>query len=295
MNKLTGIFPPIPTPFVDNELAVDKLELNISKWNQTGLRGYVVFGSNGESVFLTRDEKVKLIGVVKQHASPDKVIIAGTGSESIKDTISLSNDIAELGADYALVVTPSYYKSEMKHNSFIKYFTMVADAVKIPVILYNVPKFTGVDIQAETVAQLAEHPNIVGIKNSTENMRQIIEFVSGTPDDFSVIAGTASVLYNGLTSGATGGILALANITPGECVRIQELVDAGKLKEALSLQQRLIPLNKAVTSQYGVAGLKAAMDMLGYFGGEPRAPLLALGEGERENIRIIISRSDVLK
>jgi len=291
MNKLTGIFPPIPTPFVDNEVAVDKLELNITKWDQTGLRGYVVLGSNGESVFLTREEKVKLIGAVKQYASPDKVIIAGTGSESIKDTISLSNDIAELGADYALVVTPSYYKSEMKHDSFIKYFTTVADAVKIPVILYNVPKFTGVDIQAETVAQLAEHPNIVGIKNSTENLRQIIEFVSGTPDDFSVLAGTASVLYNCLTSGAVGGIVALANIAPGECVRIQELVDAGKLQEALALQQRLIPVNQAVTSQYGVAGLKAAMDMLGYFGGEPRLPLMKLGEDGKEKLHNILIKS----
>jgi len=294
MSILTGIFPPIPTPFIDDELAVDKLQLNISKWNTTGLRGYVVMGSNGEGVFLTRDEKLKLTEAVKKYASDEKLVIAGTGSESIKETISLTNEVADLGADYALVVTPSYYKSEMKHDSFVTYFTKVAEAVRVPVILYNVPKFTGVDIQAETVAELAEHPNIAGIKNSTENLRQIIEFVTGTPDDFAVLAGTASVLYNGLTSGAVGGIVALANIAPDECVRIQKLVDTGKLQEALALQQRLIPVNKAVTSQYGVPGLKATMDMLGYFGGEPRKPLRKLGESERNSLRIILENSDML-
>ncbi len=294
MSKLSGIFPPIPTPFVGGELAPDKLAFNIAKWNETAIRGYVVFGSNGESVFLTRDEKVTLIESVKENAGPEKVIIAGTGSDSIKDTVSLTNEVADLGADYALVVTPSYYKSEMNHDSFVMYFTMVADAVKIPVIVYNVPKFTGVDMEVETVAQLSEHRNIAGIKNSTENMRQLIEFVTNTPDDFSVIAGTASVLYNGLISGATGGIIALANIAADDCVNIQKLVEAGKMPEALVLQERLIPVNKAITSQYGVAGLKAAMDMLGYFGGEPRAPLMTLEDGVKENIRRILSRSDLL-
>ncbi len=294
MNKLSGIFPPIPTPFVNGELAVDKLELNISKWNQTGLRGYVVMGSNGEAVFLTHNEKLKLTEAVKKHASPGKLLIAGTGSESIKETISLTNEVAGLGADYALVVTPSYYKSEMNHESFVTYFTMVADAVKIPVILYNVPKFTGVDMQAETVAQLADHPNIAGVKNSTENIRQLFEFATSTPDDFAVLAGTASVLYNGLTSGAAGGIVALANIAPDECVQILRLVESGKLPEALTLQQRMISVNNAVTSQYGVAGLKAAMDMLGYFGGDPRAPLLPLGEREKEVLKLIITKAGLV-
>ncbi len=177
MKQLKGIMPPITTPFVNGELSIDKLEFNIKRWNETGLTGYVVMGSNGESVFLTRDEKLKLVEMTKKSASPDKLIIAGTGSDSIKETISLSNESAERGADFALILTPSFYKSEMKHNAFIKYFTAVADAIKIPVIIYNVPKFTGVDIEAESVAKLSEHPNIVGIKNSSENVRQNNEFV----------------------------------------------------------------------------------------------------------------------
>jgi 4-hydroxy-2-oxoglutarate aldolase len=294
MKTLTGIFPPIPTPFLDGELAPDKLALNIGKWNKTELRGYVVFGSNGESVFLTREEKLRMVAEVKRYASDDKIIIAGTGSESIKETVSLTNEAAGLGADYALVVTPSYYKSAMNHEALVTYYTMVADAVTIPVILYNVPKFTGVDIQAETVAKLAGHPNIAGVKNSTENIRQLIEFVARTSPDFAVIAGTASMLYGGFLTGASGGIVALANIAPDQCVRIQQLVASSKLDDALVLQQQLIPVNTAVTSRYGVAGLKAAMDLLGYFGGDPRAPLLPVVEKEREILKNVLIGAGLL-
>ncbi|MBS3945725.1 MAG: dihydrodipicolinate synthase family protein [Melioribacter sp.] len=288
MKQLKGIMPPITTPFVNGELAADKLEFNINRWNKTGLTGYVVMGSNGESVFLTRDEKLKLVEITKKSASPDKLIIAGTGSDSIKETISLSNESAERGADFALILTPSFYKSEMKHNAFIKYFTAVADAVKIPVIIYNVPKFTGVDIEAETVSKLSEHQNIVGIKNSSENVRQNNEFVFSTDNNFSVIVGTASMLYSGFTSGCAGGILALANIAPDQCVAIQNHIEKGNLKEALEIQNRMIPVNKAVTAKFGVAGLKAAMDMLGYFGGEPRAPLSPLNEKSMEELKQIL-------
>jgi 4-hydroxy-2-oxoglutarate aldolase len=294
MKSLTGIFPPIPTPFLNDELALDKLEFNISIWNTTGLNGYVIMGSNGEAAFLTRDEKLKLTSTVKEAAASDKLIIAGTGTDSIRETIALTNEVAACGADYALVLTPSFYKSEMKHDSFISYFTKIADAVKIPVIIYNVPKFTGVDIQAETIAQLAEHRNIAGVKNSTENLRQTVEFVAAVPDTFAVLVGTASVLYNGLTSGAVGGIIALANIAPEECVHIKKLIAAGMLPDALTLQKRVIPVNKAVTTQYGVAGLKAAMDMMGYSGGEPRAPLMPLNTNEKENLKKILMNADLL-
>lgn len=294
MKKIHGIMPPIITPFVNGELAIDKLEFNINKWNKTELSGYVVMGSNGESVFLTRDEKLKLVEAVKKFSSEDKLIIAGTGSDSIKETIALTNDAAERGADFALVLTPSFYKSEMKHTSYVKYFTMVADAVKIPVIIYNVPKFTGVDIEVETVAELSGHPNIAGIKNSSENSRQNTEFVSNTKKDFAVIVGTASMIFSGVTCGAVGGIVALANIAPNECVQIQKLIANGKLNEALELQQKMIPVNKAVTAKYGVAGLKAAMDMLGYFGGEPRAPLAAIADSEKVNLKKIITNAGLM-
>ncbi len=294
MKKLYGIMPPIATPFINDGIALNKLSENFSRWNKTGLSGFVVMGSNGESVFLTRDEKLKLVEAVKKNITDDKLLIAGTGSDSIKDTISLSNDAANLGADYALILTPSFYKSEMKPAAYIKYFSAVADQTKVPVIIYNVPKFTGVDIEAETVAKLSEHENIAGIKNSSENIRQTTEMIDQTREDFAVIAGTASVLYAGITAGSVGGILALANIAPDECVQIQKLVEAGDHSKAIELQKKMLPVNKAITAKYGVAGLKAAMDMLGYFGGEPRAPLSKLGDEDKQHLKQILVNAELL-
>lgn len=295
MKHLKGIMPPIATPFINDEVAYDKLVGNFSKWNKTGLNGYVVMGSNGESVFLIRDEKLKLVEEVKKNIPDEKLLIAGTGSDSIRETISLSNDAADRGADFALILTPSFYKSEMKSAAYIKYFFAVADKTKIPVIIYNVPKFTGVDIEAETLAKLSEHKNIVGIKNSSENIRQTTEMIDQTPEEFVTIIGTASVLYPGLSAGAVGGILALANIAPNECVQIQKLVEDGKHTGALELQKRMLPVNKAITAKYGVAGLKAAMDMLGYFGGEPRAPLSKLNDADKEQLKQILLTAELLK
>lgn len=292
---IKGIMPPITTPFEHGEVAYDKLAQNTARWNKTGLTGYVVMGSNGESAFLTREEKLKLVEVTKRNLGSGKLIIAGTGSDSIKETILLSNGAADRGADYVLVLTPSFYKDQMKSGAFVRYFTEVADSIKIPLIIYNVPKFTGVNIEVNAVSKLSAHGNIVGLKNSSENVAQTAEILEYVPKDFSVLVGTASVLYPGLAAGATGGILALANIAPEECIKVQKLFDAGRHDEASRLQGKLIPLNKAVTSKYGVPGLKAAMDMLGYFGGEPRSPLISLGSAEREDIKSILKTTRLLE
>lgn len=295
MKNLRGIMPPIATPFFEGELALDKLEFNIHLLNSSPISGFVVMGSNGESVFLTRDEKLKLIETTKKHAAKDKLIIAGTGSDSIKETISLSNAAADLGADFVLVLTPSFYKSEMKPDAFIKYFESVANKINIPLIIYNVPKFTGVDIDTQTVVKLSYHPNIAGIKNSSENIRQTTEIISLADKNFKVIIGTASVLFAGISAGAHGGILALANIAPNECVDIQNLTEQKKFDEALEIQKKLIPVNNAVTNGYGVAGLKAAMDMIGFYGGVPREPLLPLNEENKKNLMAVLFSAGLIK
>ena len=289
-----GIFPPITTPFINEVITLEKLAENISKWNKSDLAGYVVLGSNGESTFLTKEEKLTLIENVKKNAARDKIVIAGTGSDSIKETISLTNDAAAKGADYALILTPSFYKEKMDSHSFIKYFNEVADNIDIPLIIYNVPKYTGVNIEASAVTKLSEHPNIIGLKNSSENTAHLAEIIHDSKEDFSTFVGTASVLLPGLCAGAVGGILALANIAPNECIKILELFNDGKLVEARKLQGKLIPVNKAVTGKYGVAGLKAAMDMLGYFGGDPRSPLNKLNKNELEDMKKILAKADLL-
>jgi 4-hydroxy-2-oxoglutarate aldolase len=291
-DTLKGIYPPLTTPFIDDEVSFDKFLENLIKYEIKILSGYVLFGSNGESVFLTREEKLKLITTIRKHTN--RKIIAGTGLDSIKETISLTNDAAEAGADYALIITPSFFKSEMKHHTFLNYFTRVADSVMIPVILYNVPKFTGVNIEVETIVELSSHPNIIALKDSTEISSRISELAANVHTDFRLIVGTASVLFSGLSSGAVGGILALANIAPDECIQIYNLMREKNFERALEIQNRMIPVNRAVTAKFGVAGLKAAMDMMGYFGGNPRLPLEPLNEAQLIELKMILKKASLI-
>ena len=291
---LKGIYTPLTTPFVRDVVAYNKLIENLKKYNQKALAGYVVLGSNGESVYLTKEEKLKLIGTVREHSN-NKVLIAGTGLESIKETIDLTKEASKNGADYALIVTPSFYKAGMNHRAFLDYYTTVADSVSIPLIIYNVTKFTNVNIDIETIAKLSEHPNIAGIKNSSENIAEINATIYNTPNDFNVLVGTGSVLLYGLISGAVGGILALANIAPSECVKIFNLFNEGKLNEAEKIQSRMNAVNKAITATYGIAGLKASMGLLGYFGGQPRKPLQPLTSAKMKKLKPILLKAKLLK
>jgi len=291
---LKGIYPPLTTPFVRDVVAYNKLIENLKKYNQKDLSGYVVLGSNGESVFLTKEEKLKLISTVREH-SKNKTLIAGTGLESIKETIDLTNEAAKNGADYALIITPSFYKVAMNHKALLNYYTAVADSISIPLIIYSVTKFTNVNIEIETIAKLAEHPNIIGIKNSSENIAEINATIYNTPNDFNVLVGTGSVLLYGLISGAVGGILALANIAPDECIKIFDLFSEGKLNEAEEIQSRMHAVNKAITATYGVAGLKASMGLLGYYGGQPRKPLQPLTSSKMKKLKPILLKAKLLQ
>ena len=290
---LKGVYPPLTTPFVDDEVSFDKLIENLLKFETKMLAGYVLFGSNGESVFLTREEKLQLVKITREHT--DRIILAGTGLDSIKETISLTNEVAEKGASYALIITPSFFKTEMKHKAFLNYYTKVADSVMIPVIVYNVPKFTNVNIETETIIELSNHPNIIAVKESTENSSRISEISSNVNPNFKVIVGTASMLYSGLLSGAIGGILALANIAPDQCIQIFNLIRENNLEKALEIQNKMIPVNRAVTSKYGVAGLKAAMDLLGFYGGNPRLPLEPLSEAQIIELKIILKKASLIE
>ena len=290
---LKGVYPPLTTPFVDDEVSFDKLIENLLKYETRMLAGYVLFGSNGESVFLTREEKLQLVKITREHT--DRIILAGTGLDSIKETISLTNEVAEKGASYALIITPSFFKTEMKHKAFLNYYTKVADSVMIPVIVYNVPKFTNVNIGTETIIELSNHPNIIAVKESTENSSRISEISSNVNPNFKVIVGTASMLYSGLLSGAIGGILALANIAPDQCIQIFNLIRENNLEKALEIQNKMIPVNRAVTSKYGVAGLKAAMDLLGFYGGNPRLPLEPLSEAQIIELKIILKKASLIE
>ena len=291
---LHGIFPPIPTPFAGDDIADDKLASNIEKWSRAGLSGLVVMGSNGEYVYLSAAEKRKLVGRAVELTPDHMLVIAGTGCESTKETIDLTRDCADRGAHAALVVTPHYYSGRMNEAAMLAYFTAVADQSPIPILLYNVPKFTHVNLAFKLVARLSRHPNIVGIKDSTGNVIQLGEFANHVDADFNLLVGTAGALFGGLALGCTGGVLALANVAPEICVKLYESVKHGDHETAKHLQLKMIPVNQAVTATYGVPGLKAAMDMLGYFGGDPRPPLLPSSEAEKSEIREILIKAELL-
>ena len=291
MFKLHGIYAPIATPFAGGEIAYDKLENNLSFWLGSDLEGIVVMGSNGEFVLLTPEEKEELMRFVCARAKGKKPVIAGTGAESTAETIRLNTKAAEAGADAVLIVTPNYYKGEMTDPVLSRFYTDVADASPLPVILYNMPRNAGINISAKLAVELARHPNIIGIKDSGGNIVQIADMIRNAPEGFSVFAGSASYLYTSLALGATGGTLALANIFPNECARVQTLFDAGKIREARDLQMKLIDSNNAVTARWGIPGLKAALEMIGLYGGDPRPPLVPLKEADREELRKILMRT----
>lgn len=291
MFHLHGIYAPIPTPFVNDEIAYDKLAENINFWLGSKLAGLVVLGSNGEFVGLSFEEKRTLISSVCQLAEGKKPVIAGTGCESTKETIALNEYAAAAGAAAVLVLSPNYYKRSMTEALTKEFYLEVAEASPIPVILYNMPGNSGINLSSKLVAELSSHPNIIGLKDSSGNIVQIAEIIHNTSPDFAVFAGSASFLYPSLALGAAGGTLALANILPDECADLQELAENGKHEEAKNLQLKLLEINYAVTAGWGIGGLKAALDMEGLYGGAPRKPLLPLKEQDRIRLADILDQT----
>jgi 4-hydroxy-2-oxoglutarate aldolase len=273
--KLQGIFPPITTPFThDGELYKAKVQHNIEKLNRTALAGYVVCGSTGESVMLTPDEKLQMFEWVAQYAGADKMLLAGTGVESVRETVGLTNRAAEMGYKAAMVRTPHYYKSLLnKTDAQVLYFRCVADQSKIPLMIYNWPQATGLDITPEAVVKLSEHPNVIAIKESSGNLEKVMQMIREVKPGFQVLVGSAPTLWPSLTVGAVGAVLAFANAAPYSTITIWEAYRTREIEAAKDWQNRIARAAQLVTTKYGVSGLKYAMDLNGYYGGPPRLPL----------------------
>ncbi len=295
MSRIEGVYPPIATPFDDRgRLNADALAANIQRWNDTGLNGYVIAGSNGESALLEFDEVVAAVRMARQAASADKRVIAGTGLQSTASTIRLTCAAADAGADAALVINPFYYGSQMNEAALTRHYEALANAAPIPIILYNMPGVTHLNMAPELVGRLCGHSNIVGIKDSAGNIGQIIDLVRLCGEGSNVLIGNAPAFLSGLLAGARGGILALANVAPRECVAIWQLAREGRYIEAREIHARLMAVGRAVTTGYGVPGLKAAMDLVGYYGGEPRLPLQAASQATRDAIRQMLLEAGLL-
>lgn len=293
--SLAGLFPPVPTPFKANgDVDYEHLQSNLERLNTEPLRGYVLGGSNGEFIMLTEEEKLKVVRLARAVAPDNRLVIAGTGMESTRATIALTQAMAEAGADVALVVTPGYFKAKMTSGALIDHFTRVADAAPIPVVLYSVPANTGVDLPAAAVARLAQHPNIIGVKDSGGDITKIGQMVYETPPGFQVLAGSAGFFLPTLAVGGVGGIMASANIAARPLSEVYTRFIIGDLSAARAAHGPLIELNTAVTARFGVAGLKAALDMLGYYGGQPRLPLQPLPAEDAATLRGILVKVGLL-
>lgn len=293
--SLEGVFAPIATLFSqDGELDLAGYKKNVEWYCGTPLDGIVIMGSNGEYASLDTDEKLKLIEAGVSAVNGRKTVLAGTGVESTRNTIKLTKGAADLGSDYALIVTPYYYRPRYDRAAFVKHYLSVAEASPIPIVIYIMTAYTGVDLASGIVNELSQHPNIVGVKDSGGNAPKVAEMVANSSDDFSVLAGSANFLYPAYCLGAKGGVLALANIAPRECAEIRDLFNAGKHDDARKAQFNLLAPNAAVTSQFGIGGLKAAMKMVGLETSDPRPPMLPATEDERKAIQGILENAGLL-
>lgn len=288
--NLHGIFPPLTTPFgADGTVALGQLRENIARYNRIGLAGYVVNGSTSESVLLRWEEVYRIWETAKEAAARGKTMIAGTGAESTAETIEHTNRAASLGYDAALVRTPSFYKPAMNENTLAEHYLRVADAARIPVLIYSVPIFTHIQVEAPLVARAAQHSNIIGMKDSSGDVPGVAKIIAAAPKSFRTLVGSAATLYESLEGGAIGAILALACAFPELCVEIYEASRAGDIVRTKTLAQKLLSPAKLLGVQYGIAGLKYAMDRLGYYGGPPRGPLLPVNEAARHEIDAMLA------
>jgi 4-hydroxy-2-oxoglutarate aldolase len=288
---INGIFPALATPFAtDGTVSLSGVRQNIARYNQTAVAGYVVLGSTGESVMLSREEADSILVAAREAGISEKLLIAGTGAESTAETIAKTKRAAALGYQVALVKTPYYYKPAYRADTYIRHYRAVADASPIPILLYSVPIFTGITLETPEIVELSQHPNILGIKDSSGVIQRVAEVVGSAPASFHVLTGGAAVIYPALCVGARGAILALADALPEKCAELYHLVQSGQHDRAKALQLQLAHASKRILSEGSIAGLKYAMDLRGYQGGVPRLPLLPLKEDKKQAIAALISQ-----
>jgi 4-hydroxy-2-oxoglutarate aldolase len=290
-----GVYAPVATLFdADGELDLQRWSTNLDWYCGTPLDGIVIMGSNGEFASLDFDERLRLIEAGVQAIDGRKTVLAGTGAESTRNTIQLTRRAAELGVDYALIVTPHYYRPRYDRAAFLAHYQAVAEASPIPILIYIMTAYTGVDLPTDVVTELSRHPNIAGVKDSAGSAPKLAEMVAASAEDFSVLAGSASFLYPAMCVGAKGGIVALGNVAPRECRQLFDLFKSGKHDEARQLQYRLLEPNAAVTTRFGIAGLKYAMGLVGLETSDPRPPQRPASADERASIAQIFERAELL-
>jgi 4-hydroxy-2-oxoglutarate aldolase len=270
------------------------LRLNLENWNRAGIGGHIALGSTGERIHLGEREYLEVIETARDYVPKHLTFIVGAGQQSTRATVDEVRDVAAAGADAVLVITPHFYRAEMTQNALASHYLAVADASPVPVLLYSVPQFTNVTLQPETIARLSGHENVAGVKDSSGDILNLAETIRLVPEDFAVLTGNGSALYPALCVGARGAILAVGCIAPRLSVAIYEAFGAGEHERARGMQQRLTRITRGIPGRYGISGLKAALDMLGYAGGRVRAPLSRVGEEAGREIAAVLQETGLL-
>lgn len=293
---LGGAFLPVTTPFdpVTGDLDVVAYRANLRHWFQSPIRGILTAGSTGESVFLDDAEKLQLIEAARDVVPDDALLIAGTGAESTRQTIQLTRDAADAGANAVLVKPPVYYKGAMTPEVLARHYKAVADASPVPVLIYQVPlRLSTLEFPTGLVGELSRHENIVGIKDSRGKLELVGELVEATDDDFQVLVGSGAILYGALELGAVGGIVAVGLMASAEAAEIYHAFRDGRSAQAGRIQERIAPVHNGIVGGMGVPGVKAALDLLGLHGGQPRAPLAPVSPEKVDEIRGILATADL--
>lgn len=295
MSRFEGVFVPVTTPFRGDDVAPDRLQVNLGKWNATALAGYVVLGSTGEFPMLSESERDRILASAREAIPRDKAFIAGTGANATLHTIRQTKRAAELGADAAIVITPHYFtRAFAQPAAQIRHYLTVAEASPIPVMIYNFPANTGINLEADTVAKIAEHPNVIGIKDSSGNIPQAAQIIDQTPKSFHVLVGAASALLPSLAIGSSGGILALGLVSAREFCEVYQLAKRGRWEEAREIAARMMTADRGIPGRYGIGGLKAALELQGFYGGPCRPPLATPDGDAIEDIKEVLATAGLL-
>lgn len=295
MPSFEGVFIPVTTPFRGDDITPERLGANLKRWNETDLSGYVVLGSTGEFPMLSESERDRILIVAREAIPRAKTFMAGTGANSTRETIRQTKRAAEIGADAAIVITPHYFtKAFTQPAAQVRHYLAVAEASPIPVLIYNFPLNTGINLDAETVAKIAVHPNVVGIKDSSGLIPQCAQVVDQTPKTFHVLVGAAAALLPALAVGAAGGVLALGVIAAREFCDVYALARGGRAEEARAIAQRMLAADRGIPGRYGIGGLKAALDLQGFYGGPCRPPLSTPDGDAIEDIKEVLATAGLL-
>jgi 4-hydroxy-2-oxoglutarate aldolase len=295
MPNFDGVFIPVTTPFRGDDVAPERLQANLRQWNVTALTGYVVLGSTGEFPMLSEAERDRILVAAREAIPRDKTLLAGTGTNSTLHTIRQTKRAAEIGADAAIVITPHYFtKGFAQAAAQVRHYLAVADASPIPVMIYNFPVNTGINLEADTVAKIAQHPNVCGIKDSSGNIPQAAQIIDQTAKTFHVLVGAAAALLPSLAIGSSGGILALGLISAREFCDVYRLATSGRWDEARAIAARMMAADRGVPGRYGIGGLKAALDLQGFYGGPCRSPLGTPDGDAIEDIKEVLATAGLL-